>query len=190
MICLCPLRLLSNETTGGRVSSMEFHRWLLLPSVGFASTLCFSSFSSSNSSVKYWSQFWCYKTRFGAHPVVNHPGAFLKAWKAYVENKLRQFAPRPVCGRSVADTSGVYQWSSAPGMHLQIQIHWSHSRNLDRQLTDTCHSRGAQKDELASRHNITQPYLQGSSARKLVYYKELYRTEILRFWYWILAAHL
>lgn len=44
-ICLCPLRLLSNGTTGGRVSSMGFHRWLLPLPVAFVPTLCFTPFS-------------------------------------------------------------------------------------------------------------------------------------------------
>lgn len=38
--------------------------------------------------------------------------------------------------------------------------------------------------------HVTQPHLQGSSARKLVHYNELYGTEILRFWYWTLPARL
>lgn len=50
-MCLCPFRLLSNETTGGRVSSTEFHRWLLRLPVAFISTLCFGSFSCSSFSV-------------------------------------------------------------------------------------------------------------------------------------------
>lgn len=44
-VCLCPLRWLSNETTGGRASSWGFHRWLLLLPVVFVSTLFSAHFS-------------------------------------------------------------------------------------------------------------------------------------------------
>lgn len=51
LICPGPFRLLSNETPGGRVRSMGFHRWLSRLPVAFASALCFSLFSSSYSSM-------------------------------------------------------------------------------------------------------------------------------------------
>lgn len=46
-------------------------------------------------------------------------------------------------------------------------------------LRDSYQAKGAQRVSWYPEHHVTQPHLQGSMARTLVYYNELYRIEIL-----------
>lgn len=116
-----------------------------------------------------------------AHPIVNHLKSILRAWKAYVRNSFVTLDLH-VCGGRLAATSQVCAWVrvwavDTPGGWLT----WRHPTNLVRHLTDSYHAKGAQRVSWYPEHHVTQPHLQGSVARTLVYY-ELYRIEVLGFW--------
>lgn len=186
---LVSFRLLSNETTGGRVITVEFHRWLLLLSPScvhfyplFQFILVFLFLCRVLISV------------FMLEDFCLSPSCCKPPWrlsgKAYIRNKLDRFGP-PCPG-----------WEH--GIHIRcvpVRL-WAEGTSGD---SDSCGAtqeicsgiwqtpamlEGHRKMSWHPEHHVSQPHLQGSFAKKLVYYNELYRTEILEFWYCILAAHL
>lgn len=187
---LCPLtswnpfRLLSNETPGGQASSREPDRWPLLPLAALVSAAA-AGHSAFLFPWKVLISFSVTRRNAGAYPVIKCPEAFLKAWKADIISKCWHVRPLSLQGEC-----GGHHMGCAPvnlclrtlpsWAHPESQTHVGSPRDLVRHLLQ--HITEA-KEEWAGIQTVTQFSL---ICRKLVYYSELYRTEILP--YWVLAA--